>query len=280
MNYCIMLISLFLINVSLVAQVEKMTFRGWQNCYRIWNSVAEVVVDTETGGRVLSYKLHKGPDVIYSNPKLNGKLLADYQNEKFDPDGGRFDYTPESVTRQIHDQTWFGNYNISAITDSSITIISKPDTALGLITTRTFALWPGTSKLSVRQSWENISRDTVEYAYWSRTLVNAGGRLIVPLKSQGRTLTGGWGRYEWSEPKNKFGTDTSDSGIEILNDLLVFNTSLATNEKYGADAREGLMVYSFGSLFFVKKYHIYPHLKYVEEDFGLACIFYLRKNQF
>lgn len=89
----------FLNCIHLSGQVEKMTWRGWTDCYRISNRHCEVIIGASCGGRVLSFSIN-GKNIIYENEVQNGKSLNDWQKERFDPDAARFDYGPEKLPNQ------------------------------------------------------------------------------------------------------------------------------------------------------------------------------------
>ncbi len=256
--------------------VEKIEYRGWENCYRLSNSKISVIINAAAGGRIMAYE-RDGINIIYENPDQDGKLLADYLKNKFDPDGGRFDYGQELTTRDKHAITFMGEWHGEIMNDHCLKIISQPDRNLGILSVRMFELDPITSQLSVTQIMKNISSEPTSYFFWGRTLVKVGGKLLTPLNPKS-AMPGNWGRYIWGDPV-EFKVDTSDPGVQIKNNMFSLVPTIAGNEKYGTDSREGWMAYGYKGLLFIKKYHFYENMSYTEH-FNQTNIFYTNKKLF
>lgn len=218
-----------------------------------------------------------GINVIYENSEQDGKLLADYLGNKFDPDGGRFDYGQEQETRNKHALTYMGEWHGEIINDHCLKITSQPDTLLGILSERIFELDTAGSRLSITQKMKNISSEPISYFFWGRTLIKLGGKLITPLKPDS-SIPGKWGRYIWGNPV-KFETDSLDPGVQVKNNLLSLIPTAAGNEKYGTDAEAGWMAYGYKGLLFIKKYRFNENISYTEH-FNQTNIFYTNKKLF
>jgi hypothetical protein len=106
----------FLTLSQLTAQVEKITLRDWNDCYRIANNHCEVIIGASCGGRVLSFSLDK-KNIIFENTTQDGKTLKDWVEHPFDLDGGRFDYGPERTTTPLHALSWMGAWSAVIVDD-------------------------------------------------------------------------------------------------------------------------------------------------------------------
>ncbi len=266
----------FFYNMNSYSAVEKITYRGWPDCYRITNELTEIVINASTGGRIMVYKKN-GIDVIYENPSQNGKTYQDFLAHPFDPDAGRFDYGQESVTQKLHALTWMGPWEGEIVDDYTVVISSQPDQKLGLLSTRTFTLDPGSSRLKVIQTMKNITGDTLEYFFWGRTLVKTGGKLFMPLNPES-VIPGKWGRYIWGDPV-KYETDPDDPGVDVEKNMFSLIPEEAGNQKYGNDSHAGWMAYGFKGLIFVKEYGYFPEKAY-REHYNQTNIFYVAKKRF
>jgi hypothetical protein len=256
--------------------VEKITCRNWNECYRISNDSVTIIINASAGGRIMVYE-RGGTNVIYENPEQDGLLLEDYLREGFDPDGGRFDYGQEEITRNIHAGTYMGPWTGKIINESSLRITSIADKDLGILSTRIFTLDPHSSQLSIIQTMKNISDKPAEYFFWGRTLIKVGGKLFMPLNPESR-YPDKWGRYIWEEPE-KFESDTGDPGVSIKDNIFSLIPEKARNAKYGNDSHAGWMAYGYKSLLFIKKYGYFPEAIY-SERYGQTNIFYTDKYAF
>ncbi len=273
--FFILLIALFSSQI-LSAKVEKITYRNWNDCYRISNDSITVIINASAGGRIMVYE-RNGINVVYENPDQDGLLLKDYLKVGFDPDGGRFDYGQEEITRNIHAGTYMGPWIGTIVNNYCLEINSVEDKDLGILSSRIFSLDPNSSKLRITQTMKNISDKPSEYFFWGRTLVKTGGKLFMPINPESQ-IPGEWGRYIWGKPE-KFENDPNDPGVAITDNIFSLNPEIAGNAKYGNDSRAGWMAYGYKSLLFIKKYGYFPKEVYTEK-YGLTNIFYTNKNAF
>lgn len=265
---------LSLLTTCAFGKMKTIVYRGWKDCYEISNSQVRVIINTSAGGRIMRYE-RNGINVIYENRKQDGKMLDDYMKEKFDPDGGRFDIGQEKATRSIHEGTYMGRWHGEIIDEYALKITSMPDQRLGLVLTRTFSLDPESSHLDIQMSMENISDTKKEYFFWGRTLVEPGGKLLMPLNPDSQ-MDHGWGRYIWGDPV-RFECDPDDPGVEIKRHIFSLLPTSAGNEKYGADAREGWMAYGYKGLLFIKRYDQSGDATFCEE-YNQTNILYTNKR--
>lgn len=52
--------------------IEKINFRGWDNCYRLSNGIAELIVTGDVGPRVIHYSLNGGPNFFKEFDEMMG----------------------------------------------------------------------------------------------------------------------------------------------------------------------------------------------------------------
>jgi len=256
--------------------MDKITYRGWADCYRISNNKVALIINASAGGRIMSFE-RNGINVIYEDSNQDGLLLGDYLEEKFDPDGGRFDYGQEDKTRYLHAQTYMGKWTGKILNSHSLQIASSPDLKLGILSTRTFKLDPNTAHLKVIQTMKNISEAQTDYFFWGRTLVKLGGMLFMPLNPQSK-MQGQWGRYVWGNPV-VYGNDPDDKGVVVKDNIFSLDPETASWEKYGNDSQAGWMAYGYKSLLFVKKYRYFPESHYIEH-YGQTNVFYTNRKSF
>jgi hypothetical protein len=251
------------------AQVEKISYRNWENCYRLKNEKCEVIINASAGGKVIWFALN-GKNVIYENPQQDGKLLADWKTKPFDPDGGRFDFGPEKVTQPLHALTWLGAWKAEVVNKNTIRLTSEPDKILGLQTTREFSLHPDSSKLTIKLSATNISEIKLVRHFWSRTLVKPGGELFLPLTYK-TTVDKGWKRFLWN-PDRMDSIPQPDERMKIESGKLMFQ-AVGSTIKAGTYAMDGWMAYKTDGLIFRKTFPTNPSGDYSGSE-HLTTIFY------
>ncbi|NBC82116.1 MAG: DUF4380 domain-containing protein [Bacteroidetes bacterium] len=252
--------------------IEKINYRGWTECYKIYNETTEIIVVAESGGRIMSYSLH-GKNIIYENRALDGLTLKTYKQQQVDPDGGRFDWGPEKKTRNIHDKTWMGDYTAEIVDKYTLRITSPDDEALGIRTIREFSLDSASSYVAVKNTMVNISEEITDWFYWSRTLVKKGGTIVLPLNDNSR-FPHGWGKYIWGDKAYIEFQHPEDDQLSVKNNTIVYEAQSGSGIKIGTDSDKGWMAYLRDDLLFVKKYPHFPNEKY-SEDSSLTSIFYI-----
>jgi hypothetical protein len=256
--------------------VEKITYRKWNECYRISNDSVSIIINASAGGRIMVFE-KRGINLIYEDPSQDGLLLEDFLGKGFDPDGGRFDYGQERITQHIHATTYMGPWTASIINDNSLQITSVADQNLGILSSRIFTLEPNSCHLRITQTMKNISDQPREYFFWGRTLVKLGGKLFMPLNPQSK-IPGKWGRYIWGD-QEVFANDPDDQGVKIDGEIFSLIPEKAGNAKYGCDSKDGWMAYGYKSLLFLMKYEYKVGAEY-KEFYGQTNIFYTNKSSF
>ena len=270
-----MFVTVIIIFVSIInihSEVQKISYRGWSECYKISNGSVEVIINPEAGGRILSFALN-GSNVIFEDSTQNGKLLSDYRKKWFDVDGGRFDLGPEGATHKLHLLTWMGTWDAKIKGDNSVEIISQPDQRLGAQIKREFTLNKNSS-LTIKQTVKNISDTTKSWFFWDRTLVPVGGKLVVPMNPESK-YSQGWGIWEWDANNAIIHTDNISDPAVTTNDgnLLFEPTSSSPRGKYGTDSHDGWMAYGYKNVLFVKQQKYFPDKIYTEAG-GQILIFF------
>jgi len=50
--------------------IEKTSYKGWPNCYRITNGTVELIVTGDVGPRIIRYAFTGGPNLFKEFPEL------------------------------------------------------------------------------------------------------------------------------------------------------------------------------------------------------------------
>lgn len=245
---------------------EKLEFRGFKECYRLFNDTADVIVVPESGGRILAYRLGD-KNVLYTDPKLDGKSLSSTK-DWFDPDAGRFDIGPETGAIPPRTHMWLGGWQAEITGKRELTLTSVAEESVGLVVTRVFKLDKKSSYLQVQQTMRNISSKEVRYCFWSRTLAPAGGIAFLPINPKSK-FAKGWVTYPLTGENM---TSPQDPRITLEKGYFLFRPS-GKSAKYGLDSFAGWLGYFREGVVFAKRFACFPEGKYVDGA-GFSVEFY------
>ena len=156
--------------------LERISYRGWQNAYRISNAVVELVVLADVGPRIVSYSLIGGENILHEVPEDAG--LTGGSNFRL-YGGHRLWIWPEV------ERTYFPDNSTVAVSQGHNQVsFTAPveSTAPGsnLQKELEIRLEEG-SRVNVRHRVTNRDSRPTELALWAPTMMKAGGRAILPL---------------------------------------------------------------------------------------------------
>jgi len=157
--------------------IERLSYRGWNNAYKLSNGNVELIVTADVGPRILSYGFCKGENLFHEVEEDAGKTGG----SQFRLYGGhRFWVSPEVERTYYPDNT-------------SVTAAQHGNTFR--FTAQREDLPPGThlqkeieielaasgSQVRIRHRVTNHDAQPTTLAPWSPTMMGAGGRAILPL---------------------------------------------------------------------------------------------------
>jgi len=263
MNKYILFLLILATNSILVNALE---FRGYKACMELRNKTTRVIISGACGGRVLEYSIN-GKNVIYLDKKHDG-WKYDPKKKIIDPCGGRFDIGPE-YTIPKHPVLWLGKWTLEKTGKYSIKATSQKDLQTGVRLVRTFKLAHDSSKLTISQEIINISKKTIHWCYWGRTLLPTGGICIVPLSGASR-----FPNKHIVYQRNLLHLRPKDPNIGVYKNFIVVN-KLPVYPKLGFDSYDGRLFYlTQNNLLFSKEFKVYPDRVYNKITAMTSCVFY------
>jgi hypothetical protein len=160
--------------------IERISYRGWNNAYKLSNGIAELVVTADVGPRIIFYGFHNGDNLLHEVEEDAGQTGG----SEFRLYGGHRLWVSPEVERTYYP-------------DNTPVAVSQHGSAT-CFTAKREELPPGTnlqkefeielaatgSHVRIRQRIRNDDTHPTTLAPWSPTVMAAGGRAILPLSSR------------------------------------------------------------------------------------------------
>lgn len=254
--------------------IEKISWRGWNNVYRIWNGTVQVLVLADVGPRIIWYGFDEGENILHEvvpDAGLHG-------GNEFRLYGGHRLWVSPEVER-----TYFpDNRPVAVEHHGKLARFTAPieDSSPGTNLQKELEIELEETGSSVHLQHRVINHDTrpTELAPWAPTMMRAGGRAILPLPpripmDKNHYLPVGpltlWSFTDLADPRWRFGTEyiqliqRTDSNFRYQEQMTgIFNPA-------------GWGAYFCNNLLFVKHAPVSPAAKY--PDFG--CNFEMFTNR-
>jgi hypothetical protein len=227
--------------------LRKVTRLNLPNCYLLSDAVAEIVVTTDVGPRVIHYGLVGGDNVLGEC----AEAVVSTEWGEFRPYGGHRLWTaPEAKPRSYAPD----NQSVAFEAEGEHTIRLRPpaDERAGVQKEMQVAL-DGTGGITLRHRITNLNSWRVEMAAWALTIMRGGGVAIIPQEPYGphpqyllesRTLTL-WPYTDMSDPRFSFGR-------KLI--LVKSDERLQSPQKIGVANKRGWVAYLLGETLFVKRF--------------------------
>jgi hypothetical protein len=239
--------------------VEKVSYGGWANCFRIFNSDVELVVTSDVGPRVIRYGFVGGQNVF--------KEFADQMGQSgeatWQPRGGhRIWMAPEIVP----DTYALDNVPVRAtVVEDSVELIAPVERETGLEKSIVVKLCAHGVKVTHRI--RNCGSKARTLAAWALSMMAPGGVGIAKFPPRGT-------HPEDLPPTNPLimwaFTDLSDPRWTFTKKYLMLrqDPGCKTPQKLGLFNKKTIGAYLLGSDLFVKRYDADPSKMY--PDFGAS----------
>ena len=157
--------------------LDRISYRGWKNAYRISNGTVELVVLADVGPRVISYGFVGGDNILHEVPVQAGQTSG----TDFRLYGGHRLWVWPEVER-----TYFPDNSPVAVShDSHVARFTAPlegvSPGSNLQKELEIQLSESGSQVTVSHRVTNRDSQPTELALWAPTMMKAGGRAILPL---------------------------------------------------------------------------------------------------
>lgn len=156
--------------------VSRVPYGGWSNNIRLANEQIELIITLDVGPRIIRCGFIGGPNLFKEfAPQMGGTGESEWMIRG----GHRLWHAPEAKPRTYA----LDNVPVAAETldDYSVRLIPDPECANGLQKEMDLILDATTNRVVVIHRLTNIAPWDIELAPWALTVMDAGGRLVIPL---------------------------------------------------------------------------------------------------
>jgi hypothetical protein len=241
--------------------MEKISYGGWQNCYRLANGIIELVVTGDVGPRIIRLGF-PGQDNEFREFE---PMLGQTGGDEFRIYGGhRFWHAPEVMPRTYQPD----NAPVAVEEHDGVVRFTPPtEPATGIQKVIEIRLWPNQPRATVTHRLHNQGMWGVELAPWALSVMNKGGRCIIPLPPRGShtdnllpaNLMTMWAYTNMADPRWTWG----EKYIMLRQDPTV-----AKPQKAGVMVTDGWVAYARNGHLFVKQFAYQPGAPY--PDWGCS----------
>ncbi|MGB9772597.1 MAG: hypothetical protein ACPL4I_01060 [Bacteroidota bacterium] len=235
--------------------VEKITYNGWQNCYRISNGIVELVVTTDVGPRIIRFGFVNEENEFKEFADQLGKTGGD----KWLPYGGhRLWHAPEDPVRTYYPDNFPVKFEQH---ENFVRLIQPVEKTTGIQKEIDIKMSPAKAEVEVIHRLKNTNLWAVELAPWALSVMAPGGVGIFPLPPRGShpenllptSVISLWAYTDMSDPRWTWGRKYV---------LLRQHLDAKTPQKGGFMDLDGWAGYARNGHLFIKKFAYISGAKY------------------
>jgi hypothetical protein len=191
--------------------IERFSYRGWNNAYKLSNGIVELVVTADVGPRIIFYGLRNGENLLHEVAEDAGRTGG----SEFRLYGGhRLWVSPEVERTYYPDNT---AVTVSQYGNSTRFTALREDLLPGTHLQKEVEIELAATGSRVQITHRVTNHDThpTTLAPWSPTMMGAGGRTILPLSPRIAMdkdhylpvgVFGIWSYTDFSDPRWTLGT--------------------------------------------------------------------------
>jgi hypothetical protein len=227
--------------------VRELEYCGWTRAVEIRNAGTRVVVVPEIG-RILSYGFVDGPNVLFEDPALAGRMLPGegrFHEEAGAPEWLNFggdkvwpteqSRWPETNGLDWPPDPWFdGGAHSCTLLPDGVSLTSAVSRFNGARITRTLRLASAGTRLSIDQRIEKVQAgmnpqaEPIPFTMWSVTQIRTPEQVLLPLRA-GSRHPGRWRDYAMDG-------HSCAHNVALEGDVAVFRPASSGSQKIGVDA--------------------------------------------
>ncbi len=162
----------------MTVKVEKVSYGGWDNCYKISNEMVELIVTSDVGPRIMRYSFLDGENLMCQVKEDMGKSGSD----KWLMYGGhRLWHSPEHPIRTYNPD----NFPVKVkVLENGVHLTSDVEKVSGIKKEMIIKLSDKTSQVEVDHILTNTNLWTVQLSVWALSVLDKGGLEVVPQETK------------------------------------------------------------------------------------------------
>ena len=240
---------------------QNFAYQNFPNCVRLFNERVELIVTTDVGPRIIKYALLGGENILGEHPTATVETALG----AFKPYGGhRLWIAPENMPNSYAPDNspvefMFDELGNSAMFIQPLEPVTRTQKQIRV------KLDAVSSRVEITHQITNLSNAPVTMSAWALTIMRGGGECVIPnepfAEYSGETLLPVRNLAVWSY------TDFADSRWTFAKNHIRLRTdaNLPNPQKIGVCNKQGVAVYEWQNLRFVKRFNfvenaIYPDL--------------------
>jgi len=159
--------------------MEKISYGGWDNCFRLSNGKIELIVTADVGPRIIRFGFIDRENMFKEFSEQMGKTES---SEWLSFGGHRLWHAPEAQPR-----TYFPDLDPVHVQeiDNGLILTQKPEPTTGLQKQIEIKISPEEHEVHLKHILINHNLWAVETAPWAITVLEPGGVAILPLPPRG-----------------------------------------------------------------------------------------------
>lgn len=200
-----------------MVKIEKMSYKGWDNCFSISNKQVELIVTTDVGPRIIHFGFLGKENEFCVVEDQAGKTGSD---DWLIYGGHRLWHSPEAKPRSYEPD----NERVSHFPmEKGMGLIQNTEKGTGLKKEIHVVLNPDGAEVEVIHKIQNMGLWPVEFSLWAISVMAPGGLEIIPQTSRKTGLLPNrmislWDYTKLNDPRVYFGeryiTIRQDSAID------------------------------------------------------------------
>jgi len=226
--------------------MNKISYGGWENCYRLSNEQIELIVTGDVGPRIIRFGFIGKENVFKEFFEQMGKTESD---EWLSFGGHRLWHAPEAQPRTYYPD--LDPVHIQEI-ENGLIVTQKPEPTTGLQKQIEIKLAPDKPEAVIKHVLINHNLWAIETAPWALSVMAPGGVAILSLPPRGphpefmlpTSLLTIWPYTNLNDPRWIFGKRYI---------LLKQAENISTPQKLGIFATDGWAAYANQNTLFVKQ---------------------------
>jgi hypothetical protein len=160
--------------------MEKISYKGWSNCFRLSNNQVDLIITGDVGPRIIRFGFVGEDNEFKEFSDMLGKTGGDEWRVY---GGHRLWHAPEVMGR-----TYFPDNTPVKVEEraGSVRILQPTEPTTGIQKEMEMRLAPDKAHVQVTHRLRNTTPWAVELAPWALSVMAQGGKAIIPLPRVGR----------------------------------------------------------------------------------------------